>query len=66
MPEKKTSRVRKSRMRIYHLLKLKRAKSAKKLAAAADDDGATDESSKSIAVVSDPNVCVICATFRCV
>jgi hypothetical protein len=67
MPEKKAACVQKSLKRIYQLSKLRRAKSAKKLAAAAvDDEDATDETSESNLFDSCTNVYVICATFSCV
>jgi hypothetical protein len=67
MPKKKAACVQKSLKRIYQLSKLRRTKSANKLAAAAvDDDDATDETSESILFDLCINVYVICATFSCV
>jgi hypothetical protein len=67
MPKKKAACVQKSLKRIYQLSKLRRAKSAKKLAAAAvDDDDATDETGESNLFDPCTNVYVICAIFSCV
>ncbi len=67
MPKKKAACVQKSLKRIYQLSKLRRAKSANKLAAAAvDDDNATDKTSESNLFDLCTNVYVICATFSCV